>query len=186
MTHLGSVSVRFALLAVFGAGLLWPLSTTLALRVAFPDRASGSMLRWEGRIVGSSLVGQAFTEDRYLWGRPSACGYDPRAAAGSNLAPSNPALRARAASDAAALGLASPPPEALAASGSGLDPHVSPAHAALQVGRVAAARGLPEQAVSEVIAAHTEAGWLGAPRVDVLGVNLALDRARSATRATPR
>ena len=83
MTHLGSVSVRFALLAVFGAGLLWPLSTTLALRVAFPDRASGSMLRWEGRIVGSSLVGQAFTEDRYLWGRPSACGYDPRAAAGS-------------------------------------------------------------------------------------------------------
>ncbi len=168
-----SSSVRGTVLAVLLLGLAWPLATTLGLGVVFPHQAAGSPVVVDGRVVGSALVGQAFTGPGWLHGRPSAAGYDPRAAAGSNLAASNPALRERVATAAAELGPL-PPPEAVTASGSGLDPHVSPAHAELQVARIAVARGLPEVEVRELVARHTERGPLGPPRVNVLAVNVAL------------
>jgi K+-transporting ATPase ATPase C chain len=181
MTSLFAASVRFAVVSFLGAGLLWPLCTTLALELAMPGPARGSLIERDGRIVASELVGQAFTSERYLHGRPSAAGYDPRAAAGSNLAPSNPALRERVATDASALaasagvGPSEVPPDAVAASGSGLDPHVSPAHAALQIERIARARGLDAEVVRAVVDGRVETGVFGPARVNVVAVNLALD-----------
>jgi K+-transporting ATPase ATPase C chain len=135
-------------------------------------------------VVGSALAGQAFKSERWFQGRPSAAAYDPRAAAGSNLAPSNPALRERAAAASAAIAAregVSPeriPADLLTASGSGLDPHLSPAAALLQVPRIARARGLDEAQIRALVASHTEGRWLGlygAPRVHLLHLNLALD-----------
>jgi K+-transporting ATPase ATPase C chain len=175
-------SVRFVAVSMIGAGLLWPLTTTVVCGALFPHPAGGSVVVRDGVVVGSWLVGQAFEGAGYLRGRPSAAGYDPRAAAGSNLAASNPALRDRVAADVAAVAAregvsaAQVPADAVAASGSGLDGHVSPAYARLQVPRVAAARGLSEEVVARVVADHTSGPLaLGAPRVHVLGVNLALD-----------
>jgi K+-transporting ATPase ATPase C chain len=177
-------AVRFALVAVVGAGLVWPFATAGVGRLLFPHQAVGGPVVRDGVVVGAAWVGQSFVGDGYLHGRPSAAGYDPRAAAGSNLAASNPALRDRVHADADALAAREGvvvdviPPDAVAASGSGLDPHITPEHAALQVARVARARSVDVSVVQAIVDRHTDgAGPLdpGHPRVYVLGVNLDLD-----------
>lgn len=174
------VSARFTLTAILGAGLLWPLVTTALAGALFPDQAKGGVIVRDGVIVGSTLIAQPTVSPGYFSPRPSAAGYDPRAAAGSNLAATNPALReaARARLDAVVaregVDPGAVPAELLLASGSGLDPHISPEAARLQAPRVAQARGLPVEAVLTLIDAQTELG-LGPARVNVLLLNLTLD-----------
>jgi len=177
----------FVLMSVV-TGLAYPVLVTGAARVAFPDQAAGSLVAVDGKVVGSTLIGQNFTEPRHFWGRPSATGtspYNGGASGGSNLGPSNPALvdavRARvAALQAADPGNTAPVPvDLVTASGSGLDPHISVAAAEYQAARVARVRGLPLGLVRATIDRHTEGrllGLLGEPRVNVLALNLALDR----------
>jgi K+-transporting ATPase ATPase C chain len=177
--------LRFALTWLVLGGLAYPLVTTLTAGALFPRQAHGSLIERGGQVVGSALVGQAFTGDTYFSGRPSAAGagYDPVNASGSNLAPSNPALRERTQATAQAIAaregvpLGQIPADLLTASGSGLDPHISPAGAAVQAARVARARGLSEARVRDLIAVNTERGplGLGQPGVNVLRLNLALD-----------
>jgi K+-transporting ATPase ATPase C chain len=176
----------FVLLGVL-TGALYPLLVTGIARAVFPAEAAGSILRREGRIVGSSLIGQSFTGARYFWSRPSATTpqpYNGTASTGSNLGPLNPALadavRARiAALRAVDPGNAAPiPVDLVTASASGLDPHISVAAAEYQAARVARERGLDVARVRALIAAHQEGrllGLLGEPRVNVLELNLALD-----------
>ncbi|AZG07868.1 potassium-transporting ATPase subunit KdpC [Pigmentiphaga sp. H8] len=180
-------------LAVFAAlsvvtGLLYPLATTALARLAFAHQADGSLVQSEGTTVGSALIGQSFTAPRYFWGRPSATAdrpYNAQASGGSNLGPSNPDLARLAGERALALRRADPgnaapiPVDLVAASGSGLDPHISVAGARYQAPRVARERGLSSDEVEKLIAAHTQRpfiGILGEPVVNVLQLNLALDR----------
>ncbi|MCU0224816.1 MAG: potassium-transporting ATPase subunit KdpC [Acidobacteria bacterium] len=168
-------------------GVIYPLVVTGIGRLVFPRAAAGSLIERDGRVVGSRLIGQPFDDPRYFWGRPSATGpiaYNAAASAGSNLGPTNPArieaVRARVeALRAADPGQAAPIPiDLVTASGSGLDPDISPAAAAFQVPRVARSRGLDEDIVRQVVAAATrerDLGLLGEPRVNVLALNLALD-----------
>jgi K+-transporting ATPase ATPase C chain len=166
-------------------GLIYPAAVWAIAQVGFSSQANGSLIRVDGKAVGSTLIGQAFSDPRYLWGRPSAAGadgYDGMASGGSNLGPTNPDLIDRVTSELAtwqaANGDAPVPVDLLTTSGSGLDPHVSPAGAEYQVARIAAARGMSEDDVRAVIARHTEQpslGFLGQPRVHVLEVNLDLD-----------
>lgn len=186
--QLGPAARILAVLTVL-LGLAYPLVLTGLAQVIAPGRADGSLVSLPGgRTVGSSLIGQSFAgEDRYLQSRPSAAGdgYDAMASSASNLALDSPelidAVRQRRAEVAAREGIApwQVPADAVTASGSGLDPHISPAYAAVQVARIARERGLSEAAVRRVVAAHTTGrtlGFLGEARVDVLEVNLALDR----------
>ncbi len=171
-------------------GAAYPLAVTAAAQIAFPEQANGSLLRQGNRVIGSALIGQPFSDPRYFWGRPSATApgpYSAQASAGSNLAPTSPALADAVAARIAALRAADPenaapvPVDLVTASGSGLDPHLSPAAAAYQLRRVARARALPESEVARLIEAHTEGRWLGVlgePRVHVLRLNLALDALR--------
>ncbi|MCP4559633.1 MAG: potassium-transporting ATPase subunit KdpC [Bosea sp.] len=166
-------------------GLAYPLGVTGLAQALFPAQAGGSLIRnTSGEIVGSRWIGQNFKDEAYLRPRPSAAGkdgYDASGSSGSNLGPLNEDLAARIKTDAEALRAESKAPipvDAVTASGSGLDPHVSPANAARQVPRIAAARKVPAAEVQAVIAANTEGstfGLLGEPRVNVLAVNLALD-----------
>ncbi len=173
-------------LSVLLCGLAYPTVGTLIGSLLFPTAATGSLIERDGVVVGSRLVAQPFADARYLMPRPSAAGFNPLAAAGSNWAPSNPALRERMQAEAEAVaareGIApgAVPVELISASGSGLDPHLSPAAAAVQIPRIARERGQSEAQVRAVIDAHTEGRWLGVfgqPRVNVLAVNLALDAA---------
>ena len=178
----------FTVLTFGLAGVVYPVVTTLVAGALFPAQANGSLITVGGRVVGSALIGQGFSGERYFIGRPSAAGsgYDPTAASGSNLASSNPALRARVQADSAAIARRegiSPtriPADLLTASGSGLDPHISPAGAAVQAARVARARGLSVERVRALIEAQTERGGLGLGEsgVNVLRLNLALDAAK--------
>lgn len=166
-------------------GLAYPLGVTGLAQALFPAQAGGSLIRnAAGDVVGSRFVGQNFKDEAYLRPRPSAAGkdgYDASGSSGSNLGPLNEDLAARIKTDAEALRAESPAPipvDAVTTSGSGLDPHVSPANAARQVPRIAAARKVQAEEVQAVIAANTEGstfGLLGEPRVNVLAVNLALD-----------
>jgi K+-transporting ATPase ATPase C chain len=168
-------------------GVVYPLAVTGLARVLFPAQAAGSLIMRDGAPVGSSLIGQPFDDPRYFWGRLSATAtvpYNAAVSSGSNLGPLNPALATAVEARVAALrnaGGGDPRPipvDLVTASGSGLDPHISPAAAAWQVSRVARARGLSNSAVEAVVAGHTEGrqlGFLGEPRVNVLAVNLALD-----------
>lgn len=174
-------------MALFTAllGLAYPLGVTGLAQALFPAQAGGSLIRnASGEIVGSRWIGQNFKDDAYLRPRPSAAGkdgYDASGSSGSNLGPLNEDLAARIKTDAEALRAESPAPipvDAVTTSASGLDPHVSPANAARQVPRIAAARKVSAAEVQAVIAANTEGstfGLLGEPRVNVLAVNLALD-----------
>ena len=175
-------------LFVVVCGLVYPTVATLLGGWLFPHQANGSLIERDGRVVGSSLVAQPFADARYFQPRPSAASFDPKAVSGSNLASSNPALRERMAKDSTAVATRdgvpalSLPGDLITTSGSGIDPHVSPAGAQVQVKRVALARGLPVDEVVALVHRHTERrtlGVLGEPRVNVLELNLALD-ARSA------
>jgi potassium-transporting ATPase KdpC subunit len=174
-------------------GLVYPLVLTGAAKLVFPRQAEGSLIVQGGSVRGSRLIGQPFSAPGYLWGRLSATApvpYDAAASTGSNLGPLNPALFDAARARIAALRAADPaargpvPVDLVTASGSGLDPHVSPAAAEYQLARVARARGLTPGEVRAIVRRHTEGptlGALGEPRVNVLEVNLELDaRARAA------
>ena len=168
-------------------GVAYPLAVTGITQLAFPSRADGSLVQRDGVVVGSSLIGQAFTSPRYFQPRPSAAGdgYDGSSSSPSNLGPSNPTLIEDVTKRIAAYRVANRlgpnadvPIEAVTSSGSGLDPDISPADARLQAGRVARARNLPLARVLELVAQHTDArplGFLGEPGVNVLELNLALD-----------
>lgn len=183
-----TISIFLALTLV--TGVAYPLVVTGVSHVFMPGKATGSVIAREGRAVGSDLLGQSFTSPGYFWGRPSATGPQANngaASTGSNLSPTNPALlaaiaaRVRALRDADPANTAPVPVDLVTASGSGLDPHVSPAAALYQVSRVARARGLPEARVRALVQSQIEGrtfGVLGEPRVNVLRLNLALDASK--------
>jgi len=169
-------------------GVIYPLTVTAIAQVVFPWQANGSLLVRDGQPAGSALIGQPFDEPRYFWGRLSATApfpYNAAASSGSNLGPTNPALLDQVKARVAALKQADPgnaapiPADLVTASGSGLDPDISPAAAEYQVRRVARARGLDEAMVRRLVAEATEGstfGLLGEPRINVLKLNLALDQ----------
>ena len=165
-------------------GLAVPLAFTGVAGAVFPTQAGGSLIERDGRVIGSALLGQNFVEDRYFHPRPSATSPDPynaASSAASQLGPTSQALLDAVKERVAAAGGGPVPADAATASGSGLDPHISPENAARQVRRVAAARGLPEVRVAALVAESVEGrtfGLLGEPRVNVLRLNLALDGVR--------
>ena len=167
-------------------GLIYPMVLTAIAGAVFPVEAVGSLVSRNGKAVGSSLIGQTFTQPGYLQPRPSAAGsgYDGAASSGTNLGPTSAKLAERLKADGAAMkratGATVLPADALTTSGSGLDPDISPAFADIQVARIAEARGIDPDKVKSIIAAGTSGrtlGFLGEPRVNVLAVNLALDSA---------
>ena len=182
--------VSFVVLSAL-TGIVYPLVVTGIGQAAFPEQAAGSLVLRDGKPVGSSLIGQSFSDPKYVWSRPSATGpqpYNASNSSGSNQGPLNPALTDAVKGRIEALRAADPgntavvPVDLVTASGSGLDPHISVAGAQYQAARVANARGLPLAQVQQLIAQHTEGrlfGFLGEPRVNVLQLNLALDAARS-------
>ena len=188
--HLRSALVLILLFTLL-TGLVLPLAMTEIGGVFFPFQAGGSLLRSNGKIVGSALIGQNFTTDRYFHPRPSAttaadpadasktvaAPYSADASAGSNLGPTSAALAKGVRGDIAAVGPIPVPVDAVTISASGLDPHVSPETAQRQVARVAAARGLPQDRLVALVAQYTERpllGFIGMPRVNILALNLAL------------
>ena len=180
-------AIGFALVILLGMGLLYSLAGTALGRGLFPQQATGSIVIHDGKAVGSSLVAQPFTDARYFQPRPSAAGYNPMSAAGSNQARSNPELRKRIAEATAAVaardGIAAQdvPGELVTQSGGGLDPDISPAGAKVQIARVAQARNLDPKQVEELVAAYTrdpQFGLMGQPRVNVLELNMALDASK--------
>lgn len=169
-------------------GAVYPLLITGIATLAFPSQAAGSLLLQDGKVVGSELIGQHFSESKYFWSRPSATGpyaNNPLASAGSNQGPLNPALLDAVKQRITALKAADPnntalvPVDLVTASASGLDPHISVAAALYQLQRVARVRGMDANKLQALLDAHTEGRWLGflgEPRVNVLELNLALDQ----------
>jgi K+-transporting ATPase ATPase C chain len=181
-----SAGLRIVAVMTIALGVVYPLAVTAFAQVVAGDRANGQLVRVDGEVVGSSLLAQEFTEARYFHPRPSAAGYDAAASTGSNLGPTNPELLDTVAERAAAYRSVNGLPEAVVvpvdavtASGSGLDPHISPANARLQAERVADARSLELEVVADLIGEHTDRrplGILGDDAVNVVELNVALDR----------
>ena len=178
------LAVRFTLVTTLVFGMIYPIGVTGLSKLLFPKQAAGSLIEKNGRVVGSKLIGQFFTSDKYFHSRPSAAGngYDASASSASNLAPTNQALVDRVKSDVAKLQQENPgvaiPADLVTASGSGLDPEISPASAEFQIPRVAKARALSADSVRALVARHTQPrtwGIFGEPRVNVLELNLDLD-----------
>ena len=187
-TILRPALVLFLLLSLI-TGVVYPLAVTGIARLVFPAEAAGSLVERDGKVVGSTLIGQSFSDPKYFWSRPSATSpmaNNAGSSGGSNLGPSNPALVDAVKVRVAALRAADPgnaapvPVDLVTTSASGLDPDVSLAAAQFQAARIARARGMPVERVRALIAQHTQAqmlGFLGEPRVNVLELNLALDAA---------
>ena len=187
MSKLLRQSLVLLLVMTVITGVLYPLASTGLAQLIFPHQANGSLIVKDGKPVGSVLIGQAFTAPQYFWGRPSATSpnpYNGASSSGSNQGPTNPALTDAVKQRIATLRAADPgntapvPVDLVTASGSGLDPEISPAAAQYQLARVARVRGLPVAQVQALLAAHTSGRWLGMlgePRVNVLRLNLALD-----------
>ena len=185
-THLRPALVSLALLSAV-TGLAYPAIVTAVAQLVFPRQANGSLIVKDGQAIGSTLIGQTFDDPKYFWGRPSATspfGYNAGSSVASNLSPTNADLIKAVQGRVDALRAADPgntvpvPVDLVTASGSGLDPHISPAAALYQVGRVARARKINETVVNDLVAKHIEGrllGLLGEPRVNVLALNLALD-----------
>jgi K+-transporting ATPase ATPase C chain len=187
-------AILFLALCTVAFGLAYPALVTAAAQGLFPENANGSIVTLDGTAVGSDLIGQQFSGPGFFWGRPSATmpsPYNAAASAGSNLGPTNPALSDAVAARVAALRAADPgntapvPVDLVTASGSGLDPHISPDAAFYQATRVARARGLAESDVRRLIDEHVEGGLelFGQPRVNVLRLNLALEGLAEGARA---
>jgi K+-transporting ATPase ATPase C chain len=178
-------AIRMLVVMTVITGVAYPLLVTGISQVLFKDQANGSLIEKDGKVVGSSLIGQPFSEPKYFWGRPSATSpmpYNGSASSGSNQGPTNPALKEAVEGRIKDHGGKTPvPADLVTASGSGLDPHISPAAAEYQVARVAKARGIPEEKLRALVNQHVEGrqlGILGEPRVNVLRLNLALDAAK--------
>ena len=186
MSHVRAALVSLAVLTLV-TGIVYPVVVTAIAQLVFPHQANGSLIVKDGKVVGAALIGQPFDDPKYFWGRPSATspfGYNAASSSGSNLSPTNPALVKSVQERVDALRAADPdnrapvPVDLVTASGSGLDPHISPAAALYQVNRVAKARKVDPASVRELVERHTEGrqfGFLGEPRVNVLALNLALD-----------
>lgn len=191
MQHLRPALVLVALFTVL-TGLVFPLAFVGVAGAVFPRQAGGSLIERDGKVIGSSLLGQTFVQDKYFQGRPSAtltpdpadaaktvpAPYNAGNSAGSNAGPTSKTLIDRVTEDVGKAGARPVPGDMLTTSASGLDPHISPETAGRQVARVAAARSMPEGRVREMVVAHTEGrllGLIGEPRVNVLALNLALD-----------
>lgn len=187
MKHQLRPALMMLLILTVLTGVMYPLAVTGVAQLLFPTQANGSLMTRDGKVIGSELIGQYFDEPKYFWGRPSATSpfpYNAAASSGSNLGPTNPVLIEAVKTRVAVLRAADPgneapvPVDLVTASGSGLDPHISPAAALYQVHRVARVRGVQESQVKDLVALHTEGrqfGLLGEPRVNVLKLNLALD-----------
>jgi potassium-transporting ATPase KdpC subunit len=178
------ISIWMTLVTTLIFGLLYPLAVTGIAQVTMSSRANGQLLTPNEKLVGSAIIGQPFSQPQYFHSRPSAAGngYDPTASGGSNLGPTNKTLTDRVNGDVAKLQAENPnapvPVDLVTTSGSGLDPHISPAAAEFQIPRVAHARGISETDLRTIIAKHTKGrdlGFLGEPRVNVLELNLELD-----------
>jgi len=192
MTKLITQAFRQKIIWIVVCGVLYPLAMTAVIQLAFPDKANGSLVMRDGKLVGSELMAQQFTGAKYFWPRPSAATYGTgpsgiAGSSGSNFGPTSAQLQtnvrgnAKALRDAGKLAADAPVPADLVyASASGLDPHISPGAALFQIGRVAAARGMPVDKVRALVEKHVEPpqwGFLGEARVNVLLLNLALDAA---------
>ena len=178
------ISVLMTVVTTILLGIIYPLAVTGIAQMIFPHKANGQLISQNGKLIGSSVIGQPFSGPTYFHSRPSAAGtgYDAANSGGTNLGPTNKALISRVQSDAEALQKENPgvpvPVDLVTTSASGLDPHISIAGADFQVPRVARARGISEAQLRQLVAAHTESrqfGFLGEPRVNVLELNLALD-----------
>ncbi len=182
-------AILITILLTVLTGLLYPLAVTGAAQALFHKQANGSLIQVDGKVIGSELIGQNFARPDYFHPRPSAAGangYDASASSGSNLGPTNPALADRLTKDGAQFRKDNPdfdgpiPADAITASGSGLDPEISPANALAQAARVAKARSAPRDEVETLVRTYTsqrDFGLLGEPRVNVLNLNLVLDKA---------